>query len=66
MRIPFIKLFSTPNSSYLLDVNKNEFIPISKPSFQYLSALMSGKGDCEATFTRRKAVFGNVPTPGST
>lgn len=48
MKIPFIQLFRTPNSSYFLDVNKNEFIPISQTSYQYLSALMSGKGDSEA------------------
>lgn len=48
MKTPFIQLFRTPNSSYFLDVNKNEFIPISQTSYQYLSALMSGKGDSEA------------------
>lgn len=48
MQTPFIQLFRTPNSSYFFDVNKSELIPISEPSFQYLSALMSGKCDCEA------------------
>lgn len=51
MQVPFIQLFRTPNRSYFLDVNKNEFIPISEPSFRYLSALMSGKCECEAPET---------------
>ena len=43
--IPFIKLFQTPNGYYFLDVNQNEILSISKNSFTYLSALLSGKFD---------------------
>lgn len=39
--IPFIKLFHTPNSAYFLDVNKNEILPVSEDSFQYLRAILS-------------------------
>ena len=40
---PFIQLFHTPNSGYFLDVNRNEFIPVTQLSFQYLREVMSGK-----------------------
>lgn len=39
---PFIQLFHTPNSCYFLDVNRNEFVPISVSSFQYLREIMLG------------------------
>lgn len=38
---PFIKLFQTPINFYLLDVNKNDIIPISENSFQYLRAVLA-------------------------
>ena len=40
---PFIQLFLTPNSAYLLDVNKNEIIPISKESYHYLFKSIRGE-----------------------
>ncbi len=40
---PFIKLFRTPNAGYFLDVNKDEILPISDSSFQYLDAFLSDK-----------------------
>ena len=43
--IPFIKLFHTPNSGYFLDVNKNEILPISENSFQYLRAVLANGKD---------------------
>lgn len=43
--IPFIKLFRTPNSFYFLDRNKNDIIPISEDSFQYLRALFTNDRD---------------------
>jgi len=61
VKIPFIKLFRTPNSSYFLDVNKNEFVPISATSFQYLSALMSGKGNCAYGKLRQYLLFKEIP-----
>lgn len=39
---PFIKLFHTPNSYYFLDVNKNDIIPISETSFNFLSLVLAG------------------------
>lgn len=36
MKAPFIELFRTPNNCYFLDVNKNELIPISEPSYAAL------------------------------
>jgi uncharacterized protein len=38
---PFIQLFHTPNAGYFLDVNKDEILPISESSFQYLKAVLS-------------------------
>jgi len=43
--IPFIKLFRTPNTYYILDENKNEIIPIGNDSFQYLHAIMNNKAN---------------------
>lgn len=37
---PFIQLFHTPNVGYFLDVNKDEILPISESSFQYLKAVL--------------------------
>jgi uncharacterized protein len=45
MQVPFIQLFRTPNSTYLLDVNKNEFIQINEQSFQYLAHIMDKHDD---------------------
>jgi uncharacterized protein len=42
---PFIQLFKTPNSSYILDVNKNELIPICEESFVFLSKVLNGGED---------------------
>jgi uncharacterized protein len=42
---PFIKLFHTPNAGYFLDVNKDEILPISEDSFQYLNEVLHDKGD---------------------
>jgi uncharacterized protein len=42
---PFIKLFHTPNAGYFLDVNKDELLPISEGSFQYLKAVLSDEGN---------------------
>ena len=47
METPFIQVFRTPNSCYFLDVNKNELVPVSRASFHYLCALLSGKDDVE-------------------
>ena len=47
METPFIQVFRTPNSCYFLDVNKNELVPVSRASFHYLCALLSGKDDGE-------------------
>lgn len=44
MKPPFVELFRTPNGNYFLDVNKNELIPISEPSFNYLRAILAGTG----------------------
>ena len=41
MLTPFVQLFHTPNSAYLLDVNKNEFISINEQSYQYLHVLFA-------------------------
>lgn len=39
--IPFIKLFRTPNATYFLDVNKDEILPISKRSYNYLQDVLA-------------------------
>ena len=39
---PFIQLFKTPNSAYILDANKNELIPICEESFVFLSKVLNG------------------------
>lgn len=46
MNKPFIQLFHTPNAGYFLDVNKDEILPISESSFQYLKAELSDKANC--------------------
>ncbi|MBU5331792.1 radical SAM protein [Anaerocolumna aminovalerica] len=39
----FIKLFSTPNRYYCLDVNKNEFLELSFSAYQYLEQILNGQ-----------------------
>lgn len=45
---PFIQLFKTPNSAYLLDVNRNELLPISGESHAYLMKLLKGETNSES------------------
>lgn len=40
MKVPIVALFSTPNSYYCFDTNKNELFEITERSFQYLRALL--------------------------
>lgn len=42
---PLILLFHTTNAGYFLDVNKDEILPISDVSHQYLNAVLSNKAD---------------------
>nr|WP_308742308.1 radical SAM protein [uncultured Anaerocolumna sp.] len=39
----FVKLFSTPNHYYCLDVNKDEFLELSFASYQYLAQILNGE-----------------------
>ena len=48
---PFIQLFLTPNSTYFLDVNKNEIVPISKESYLYLFKSIRGELSDESPTT---------------
>lgn len=43
MNKPMIELFRTPNSYYLLDVNKNEIVSIDDSSYEYLKGLFALK-----------------------
>jgi hypothetical protein len=45
MEKPFVKLFHTPNKGYFLDVKKDEILPISEGSFQYLNAVLFDKAN---------------------
>lgn len=46
MERPLIQLFRTPNNCYLFETNKNEFLPISEPSYDYLwKCLREGEDD---------------------
>ena len=44
LQVPFIKLFRTPRSSYFLDINKDEIVPISDESYYYLENVLGAKG----------------------
>jgi len=41
---PFVKLFRTPRNGYFLDVNKNDLIPISDESYNYLEVILNNEG----------------------
>lgn len=41
MEKPLIKLFRTPNATYFLDVNKDEILPISERSYNYLQEVLA-------------------------
>jgi len=45
---PFVQLFKTPRSQYVFDVNKNEMLPVSAESFDFLQQCMAGQADIEA------------------
>ena len=44
---PFIQLFKTPRSQYVFDVNKNEMLPVSAESFDFLKQCMAGHTGCQ-------------------
>lgn len=48
MAKPFVQLFKTPRSQYVFDVNKNEMLPVSAESFDFLQQCMAGQADIEA------------------
>lgn len=45
MAKPFIQLFKTPRCQYVFDVNKNEMLPVSAESFDFLKQCMAGQAD---------------------
>ena len=45
MKKPFIQLFKTPRSQYVFDVNKNEMLPVSAESFDFLKQCIDGQAD---------------------
>lgn len=45
LKKPFIQLFKTPRSQYVFDVNKNEMLPVSAESFDFLKQCMAGQAD---------------------
>lgn len=47
LKKPFIQLFKTPRSQYVFDVNKNEMLPVSAESFDFLKQCMAGQADIE-------------------
>ena len=42
---PYVKLFRTPNCTYVFDVNKDEFVQIDKNSYEFLSNLLREESD---------------------
>ncbi len=45
MKKPFVQLFKTPRSQYVFDVNKNEMLPVSAESFDFLKQCIDGQAD---------------------
>ena len=45
LKKPFIQLFKTPRSQYVFDVNKNEMLPVSAESFDFLKQCIDGQAD---------------------
>lgn len=45
---PYIQLFTSPNSYYVFDVNRNELLELGKDSYTYLLDLLAGRETAEA------------------
>ena len=45
---PYIQLFTSPNSYYVFDVNRNELLELDEDSYTYLLDLLAGRETAEA------------------